>query len=185
MGAHSQTAGGIPRNSWGSRLAASCVTGLLVIGVIAFVGLGIGPHTGAYKTTTMLSGSMSPGIPVGAVLVAVPKPISEIHPGEVVTFEAPVADRHVVTHRVTEAKISGGALLLRTKGDANAQPDPWQARLATDKVWVVTTVIPWAGKLVQQLRNPLIHRATVIVLPALLVLVGFGAIWGRRGPVAA
>ena len=185
MGAHSHSARGIPRFTWGSRVAAFCATGFFVLGLIAFVGLGLGPHTGAYKTTTMLSGSMSPGIPVGAVLVAVPKPISEIHPGEVVTFEAPVPDRHVVTHRVTEAKVANGVLLLRTKGDANAKPDPWLAQLHTDKVWVVTTVIPWAGKLVQQLRNPLVHKATVLVLPAIIVLVGFGAIWGRRGAVAA
>ena len=185
MGAHRQTARGIPRFAWGSRVVAVTTTLLMLGGLIAFIGLGIGPRTGAYRTTTMLSGSMSPGIPIGSVLVAVPKPISEIHQGEVVTFQAPVDDHHVVTHLVVSAKVKDGALIVQTKGDANAKPDPWEAQLGSDKVWVVTAVIPWAGTLVQKLRDPTVHRGTVLVLPLLLLFLGLTRIWRRDGPLPA
>lgn len=185
MGAHSQTSREIPSFGWGSRVAAFCTTGLMVVGLIAFLGLGVGPRTGAYKTTTMLSGSMSPGIPIGSVLLTVPKPITEIHQGSVVTFQAPVADRHVVTHRVTAVAIKNGILEVHTKGDANALPDPWVAQLGNGKVWVVTAVIPWAGTVVQKLRNPTVHRLTVVVLPALALVFGLTRIWRRNEALPA
>ena len=69
--------------------------------------LGIGPRTGLYRTVTVLSGSMRPHIPAGAVLVETPMPGRDPRVGQVVTYAIPVDDHRIVTHRVVGI-VSGG-----------------------------------------------------------------------------
>lgn len=64
----------------------------------------------------IVSGSMAPGIPVGAMAFVDSNDKSPV-PGDVVTFRA---GNNVVTHRVVEAGPDGYV----TKGDANESRDP-------------------------------------------------------------
>lgn len=65
------------------------------------------------------TGSMSPAINPGDVVMLADPPSEKLKPGAVVTFEGPTERRALVTHRIH--RIESGSYV--TKGDANALPD--------------------------------------------------------------
>ena len=147
----------------------ACVAMLLVIG--------IGPHTGRYRTLTVLTGSMQPTMPVGSVIVVVPERPNELRVGQIVTYRIPVEDHRVVSHRVVGILGGGDRPIFQTQGDANNGPDYWLAQVNDDTVWRVTYVVPKLGHLLHGLRQPMVHRLTMLVVPAALALLVIVGIW--------
>ena len=97
-------------------------------------------HEG-YRVYAVKTGSMTPGLPVGSLLIDAPA-TGPYHRGDVVTVERPSdAQNPVVTHRVFAVGKAGG---LRTKGDANPQPDIFVAKPG-NVVGEVVAHIPNAG----------------------------------------
>jgi signal peptidase I len=165
-----------------SGLAARTVALAAVVGLAFF---GIGPHTGAYRTLTVLSGSMTPYFSPGDVIVVTPEPASALRVGQVIAYDAPVGDREPITHRVIAIRHAGAQPVIRTKGDADSTPDPWTARLTGSQVWRVRWVIPQAGWAIEWLRQPLARYSLTIGVPALLCLLWLRAIWSRPARRAA
>ena len=152
----------------------------LVAGVLGFALLAIGPRTGAYRTVTMLTGSMTPTYPVGSVLIDRPQPTSSLRVGEVLTYSIPVDDHRVVSHRVIGIeRAADGAYVIRTKGDANNGPDPWTARVTDKQVWTARAVVPHVGSLILRLRDPRIAHSVLYVLPALCAVWTLAGVWRR------
>lgn len=145
----------------------------------ALVALGVGPRTGLYRTLTVLSGSMKPGIPVGSVVIDTPEKPPDIRVGQIVTYQIPVLDHHVVSHRVVKIVSGGPRPVFQTKGDANGAPDPWTAQTDGSGLWRVRAVVPWAGWAILALRKPVVQHVLVWVLPAILGLVWLLNIWRR------
>jgi signal peptidase len=152
---------------------------LLALSALVLLMAGLGPLTGAYRTVTVLSGSMGPGMPVGAVAVLVPVNPAAVKVGDVITFQAPIADHPVVTHRVVEILEGGAHPVFRTKGDANLSADPWSARIESSPAWRRVAVVPYAGRVIRALRSAPVHHATVQVVPVLLLGVLLLAIWSH------
>jgi signal peptidase I len=151
-----------PAGRWALRLG-------MLLAVLVFAGLAVGPHVAGYRTMTMLTASMAPEIDPGDVVVVSPLPISQVRPGMVISYHIPIDDRRLVTHRVLTVDTSpDGAVTVQTKGDANDAPDPWQATLQGTTAWQVTTVVPDLGHLIQALRTPAISHTLVYGAPALL-----------------
>ena len=151
-----------PAGRWTLRLG-------MLLAVLVFAGLAVGPHVAGYRTMTMLTASMAPEIDPGDVVVVTPLPISQVEPGMVISYHIPIDDRRLVTHRVLTVDTSPeGAVTVQTKGDANDAPDPWQATLQGDTAWQVTAVIPELGHLIHTLRTPVLSQALVYGAPALL-----------------
>lgn len=152
----------------------------LVAGVLGFVLLALGPRTGAYRTVTMLTGSMTPQYPVGSILVLRPQPTSSLQVGQVLTYAIPVEDHRVVSHRVIGVeRDAAGAYVVRTKGDANNGPDPWTARITDTSVWTARGVVPHAGSLILALRDPRLQTGVLYVLPALCAVWTLAGVWRR------
>jgi signal peptidase I len=162
--------------------ARTVVRAVLVLSVMVLAAIGVGPHTGRYRSLTVLSGSMQPTMPIGSMVVAVPERTSDLRPGQIITFQAPVGTHWTETHRVVEVVHEGADTLIRTQGDANSVPDPWLARLGNGPVWRTRLVVPWLGSVIRGLRSPTVHRLTVLVAPTLWALFGLVAIWrpGQR-----
>ncbi|MDQ1536902.1 MAG: signal peptidase [Actinomycetota bacterium] len=160
-----------------NRLVTTCVGVVAVVcfGLLGF--LGIGPHTGLYRTVTVLSGSMRPGIPEGAVLVETPIPGRDLRVGQVVTYTIPVDDHRVVTHRVVRIVSGGAHPVFQTKGDANDTADPWQEQVTGADVWQVRAVVPGLGFGIHWLRVPAVQVVGVFVLPAFLAVCWVIGIW--------
>ena len=152
-----------------AQLIAWTVRLLVLVAIVAFAGLAVGPHVAGYRTMTMLTGSMSPDIDPGDVIVVTPLPISQVEAGMVISYHIPIDDHRLVTHRVLAVETSPeGAVTVQTQGDANDAPDPWRATLRGDTAWQVSAVIPDLGHAIEFLRTPTISHTLVYGAPALL-----------------
>ncbi|GHJ58245.1 hypothetical protein NOK12_07640 [Nocardioides sp. OK12] len=155
------------------------VTSLLVVVALAFfLFFAVGPHVLGYRTATMLTGSMEPGIMVGDVVVTAERPAAEVEVGDVITYHIPVEDHRVETHRVTEViRGDDGSVAVRTKGDNNPNVDPWVATLEGDSVWEVQAVIPQVGSVIRALRTPVVNDVILYGALGAVLLLGLGRIW--------
>jgi signal peptidase I len=142
--------------------------------------LGVGPLSGRYRVATVLSGSMSPTMDAGSIVFSTPQRASSVMAGQIITFEAPVDDHRVETHRVIEVLREGPEPVVRTKGDANTAPDPWVAKLdGSTPLWRARFAVPKLGYLVQALRGPLFRILTTFIAPVLFLALGLRTIWRR------
>ena len=151
------------------RVAPWLVRGVMGLAVLVFLVLAVGPHLLGYRTMTMLTPSMSPGIDPGDVTIVTPIAVSEVTEGMVITYHKPIDDRSLVTHRVVSVEAGpDGAVQIQTKGDANTAVDPWTATLQGDTAYEVQAVIPELGHLIQALRAPVVTQVLLYGAPALL-----------------
>lgn len=163
-----------------ARLTNLLFTVVLVGCVLGFVLIAVGPHLFGYRTSTMLTGSMAPGITPGDVVVTTPQPAGEVEVGDVISYHIPVEDHRVETHRIIEVKHNDdGTIAVRTQGDANGAPDPWTATLEGDTVWQMQAVIPEVGNAIRFLRQPVIQNNVFWVALVALLALGLGMIWRR------
>ena len=167
------------------RLAARAlpwaVRGIVLVAVVAFAGLALGPHLLGYRTMTMLTGSMSPAIDPGDVTVVTPLAVTEVTEGMVITYHIPIGERQLVTHRVVSVEHGAdGRVTVQTKGDNNEEVDPWLATLEGDTAYQVRAVIPEIGHAIHALRTPAVSTALVYGAPALVAGWLILAIWRPR-----
>src|SRR3954452_25125561 len=122
---------------------------------------------GGYRLQPVLTGSMAPTYPPGALVVVAPVDPGDVTVGSPIAFE--VGGGALVTHRVVEVvrdEVDG--LEFRTQGDHNASPDEdlVPARRVRGEVrWSVTKV----GWLLVWLRWP--RGFLVTTVPALVLFV--------------
>jgi signal peptidase I len=152
------------------RTAPWLVRGVMVLAVLIFAVLAVGPHLLGYRTMTMLTASMAPEIDPGDVTIVTPIKVSEVTEGMVITYHKPIDDHSLVTHRVISVETaSSGTVTVQTKGDANEALDPWTATLEGDTAYEVRGVIPELGHLIQALRAPVVTQVLLYGAPTLLV----------------
>lgn len=151
--------------------------------ILAAVGLGLLPRLGVYRTLTVLSASMKPTFSPGDVVVVRPEPIEDLRVGQVISYQVPVGDHQVETHRVVEIVRGRGTTspVIKTKGDNNTVADPWTARLDGTTVYRLGAVIPKAGYAVNFMRGHLFHLISVVIIPALLAIFAIASMWGIGG----
>nr|WP_272928699.1 signal peptidase I [Leucobacter luti] len=82
-------------------------------------------HLLGLRVYVITSGSMSPTVSEGALILTQRVDVSELAIGDVVTTQRSPESR-TVTHRIVEIgeREVGGAAALRLQGDANPAPDP-------------------------------------------------------------
>ncbi len=153
---------------------------LMLVGIVAFAALGIGPHVANYRTLTMLTASMRPSFPPGSIVVVTEAPVSTLRAGDVITFHAPIEDRRVVTHRVVEVNRVGDVTKVITKGDANNANDPWgEFAIKGSTVWKARGDVPLAGHALASLRRPQVQLVMTRGLPLALLLWLLASVWRR------
>jgi len=124
---------------------------------------------GGYQVFSVRSGSMTPTLPVGSLLIVHAK--ASYAPGDIVTFSD---GGQVITHRIF-AEVPGG---FQTKGDANQNPDD-SIRKADSIIGQVYYMIPWLG-------YPLTYSHTYIgyllfiLLPALVLMLREVVVIGKE-----
>ena len=110
------------RTGWAGNILAwlviLAVTAILAVAVVV-------PRLAGATPYTVLTGSMSPGMPAGSLVVVRPTDADAISIGDVITYQLRSGEPTAVTHRVVATARNGnGKLRLQTQGDANAEPDP-------------------------------------------------------------
>jgi signal peptidase I len=166
-----------------ARLLSTLLLGLAVVGLLSVT---LGPRLLNYRTATMLTGSMSPVIRSGDVIVDTPLALGDVRVGQLLTYSIPVDDHRVISHRVIEvSRPEVGTVNIRTKGDANSAADPWTATLRGSTVWQVRAVVPKAGTVIRAMRTPLVHRVLTGAVPVLVVCWLLLGIWRPEAPKPA
>lgn len=160
------------------RTARSLLDAVVLLVVLVFLALAVGPHLLDYRPVTMLTGSMAPAIPAGSVVLSTFVPPEAVRVGDVVTLQAPTGEREVVTHRVTDVERSRDAVHVRTQGDGNPQADPWTAELQGE-VLRASATLPWVGYPLSRLQTPQASLVLTRVLPVTLLASLLLTVWRR------
>ncbi|MCL4390477.1 MAG: signal peptidase I [Patescibacteria group bacterium] len=123
------------------------------------------------RVFSVQSGSMSPAIPTGSVVIV--RPETDYKKGDVVTFKysqdrESKNPKETVTHRIVEVKIIDSKVSYMTEGDANKSADP----TPVDKDLVIGKVvlsIPLIGYPVGFART-LPGLILLIIIPATIII---------------
>jgi signal peptidase len=120
----------------------------------------------------VLSGSMSPAIKTGDLIVDNPVSTqgqSGLHVGQVITFYDQPGSRLVITHRIVAVLHRDGQLLYRTKGDANQTADATLRRPST-VIGTYAGKVPRGGYFLANLHKPIVLG--LLLLAPILWFVG-------------
>jgi signal peptidase len=166
------------------ELLASLQWSALTLVLAFFVLIGLIPKLGWYRPLTVLSASMRPTFSPGDLIIVRPEPLKNLRVGQVLSYYIPIAGHPLETHRVIRILHGGPNPVVQTKGDANNWHDPWTAVLHGGPAWKLSLVIPYAGYLVNTLRNHRLHIAAVVIAPGLLALIMIAQLWGIPGLLA-
>ena len=108
------------------------------------------------------------------------KPAWQLEVGDVLTYHIPVEDHRVETQRVVEVlHREDGSIAIRTRGDNNADVDPWTATLEGDEVWEMKAVVPKLGSAIRVLRTPAVQHGIFWVAFGGMLLLGLSTIWSK------
>ena len=138
-----------------------------------------GPLALGDRSFTMRSGSMTPAIEAGDVVVTEPLTPLSVEVGDIVTFRDPEGSGRLYSHRVLSIRPAGEAVRFVTRGDANTATERWSVP-ADGTVGRVLYRIPKIGyALVWTGTIP--FRIVLIAIPALLLCGGgLARIWRPR-----
>lgn len=163
--------GTAPSRASGLSLAGKVVgwillaaAGLIVLGLLAVT---IGPRFLPYQALIVRSGSMSPIIPTGSIVLYKKVNATDVKVGDVIVFDKPGATNEKVTHRVYKIGVGPTGRYAITKGDANGTPDDWRVPLAGTG-WVSAFHVARAGYALVYLQSTL-ARLLLLVIPAILL----------------
>jgi len=120
---------------------------------------------GGWRFDAVMSGSMEPAIPVGAVVALKPVEPNDVEVGDVVAYRT---GESLVTHRVIEVQREPGQTLFTTKGDATEDPD-LEPVPSSRVVGEVVFDVPYAGFVTVFMQKKL-GFLLAILLPGLAVI---------------
>lgn len=119
-----------------------------------------------FKFLNILTGSMTPTMPVNTVVVVKKIPIDQVELGDVITFK--MGDSNV-THRVVEINNSGRNTVLYTQGDAAQNQGSRETVTEDNFVGVVVFHIPYLGVLLNLIKDNIIIITVCIVLALFII----------------
>ena len=141
---------------------------LLILGVGAVLAVAlVVPRLAGATPYVIETGSMTPTMPPGTLVVVKPVAPDQIAPGDVVTYQIKSGDPTVVTHRVVKQGIDmTGQPRWRTQGDANNAVDaswvlPQQVR---GKEWYAVPYLGYVTSFVTSQQRGFIGGLVILVL---------------------
>jgi signal peptidase len=121
-----------------------------------------------WRVDAVISGSMEPELPTGAIVVTRPVTPESIEIGDVITFHSSATGNIPITHRVIEIGENSPAV-FRTKGDAAETRDPFTVP-ASNVIGKVCFSIPCAGSVISFLKTRT-GFYSAIVIPTIILLI--------------
>ncbi|RCW45264.1 signal peptidase [Halopolyspora algeriensis] len=163
------------------RRVAGWIGGLVVLAAVALaLSITVVPAVVGGRTLTVLSGSMSPTIPAGSVVVTKPVDPASLHVGDVITFSSRGPDAlgssHRVTHRIVAVDRTAESVSFTTRGDANEAVDA-QPVVADDVIGKVWFHLPWLGW-----AHGRLPQIMLLGGGAVLLIIGVGALRSALRP---
>jgi signal peptidase len=141
-------------------------TAVLVLVIVFLATVLIGEAFGL-REYSVQSGSMSPAIKVGDVVVSRSIAPLDAEPGQVVTFHDPALGGLLVSHRVVSRALdpTSRSVVFVTKGDANQIPERWSVPVS-GSIGRSVLVVPFLGTIMA----PFVSTAGRVALLCLLAV---------------
>ncbi len=128
----------------------------------------VAPQLAGFRSFTVRSGSMTPAIETGDVVVTKPIAPLSARVGDVVTFVDPEGTGKLFSHRVQSVRALGDQVAFVTRGDANTSTEHWRVP-ASGSVGKVAYRIPKIGYALSYIDSGP-ARLALVAIPALLLL---------------
>jgi signal peptidase I len=154
--------------------AAGFMVTLLLIAVL--------PLAVGMRTYVVRSGSMTPAIDTGDLVITRKISPAEASVGEIVVFKDPDQSGRLITHRVRGVQGRGGRYYFVTRGDANTGFERWNVP-SSAMLGEIEYRIPKLGYLVAPAASGPGHLLLVVIPALALCALGLIRIWdsGRPG----
>jgi signal peptidase len=136
---------------------------LLLSGFIVYMA----PHIG-WRVDGLRSGSMVPQLNVGDVVVTRPVPSNTVAIGDIIIFHSVDKNKTMISHRVIGIETQP-SLAFKTKGDANANADPFMVP-AANLIGVLAFHAPFLGYAVLYLQTTS-GLLVSLIIPGIIIIV--------------
>jgi signal peptidase I len=161
------------------------VTVVLCVMIIALAAM-LAARAAGYKMLVVRSGSMTPTLRIGDVIITRAIRPNRVQPGDIVTFRDPALNNQLVTHRVVGTAMHANTVAFVTKGDANTAVEHWTIS-THGTLGKEIVALPALGRILNTVPTPI----ALIILLTLLIAWGLykalQQIWrndSHRGPPA-
>ncbi|WWU64297.1 signal peptidase I [Clostridium baratii] len=143
------------------KLIKNIISYIVIAVVFIFMVISILSNIGSfrYKFYDILTGSMSPTINPGSLIIVKEIDSNEVKEGDIITFKGS-STSNLTTHRIVEVIEKNNNIKFQTKGDANDVLDP----MLVDEGLLVGKVvfnIPYMGKVMSFINQ---YRVVIVVL---------------------
>jgi signal peptidase len=158
-----------------SRLFITWLLGAFVLALLLSAAL---PIAFGDRSMVVRSGSMTPAIRTGDVVVVAPISPDQAQVGDIVTFQDPDGSGRLLVHRVRAVVRQGHQYSFTTQGDANTTQEHW--RVPVDgTIGSVAYRVPKLGFAASWIGTPA-GRIGLMVVPALALAISLlSGIWRR------
>lgn len=134
-----------------------------------------------WTAVVVKSGSMTPSVAVGDVLITEQVPARQLAVGDIVTFADRRRPGRTITHRVRRIDARDGRLHIRTRGDANRAGERWTVASASVAARTVCVVhLPLSGLALHFNAALASLRAALTVLASVATFTLVLGLLGRR-----
>ena len=120
-----------------------------------------------YRSLTVMSGSMTPTLGVGDVVMERQVAPLDVRVGDIVTFRDSTDQSTLITHRVRSFKVHDGTVDFVTKGDANNTVERWSIPV-DGRLGLVKVHIPKVGYALVWASGPT-GRIALIAIPGIIL----------------
>lgn len=166
-----------------TKICGGLVALILVVMIVTIVLPLIPPFHGYFHSRTVLTGSMSPVIPTGALIINRYSKDRDLEVGDIITFQKPNTVTPIfITHRIINIDKSGLLYHFQTKGDANTIPEIETITQANMEGKVIA-IIPYLGYLIDILKTPIAFAILVFIPLCIFIfrqLSDAWKIWKKR-----
>ncbi|HYA68888.1 MAG TPA: signal peptidase I [Acidimicrobiales bacterium] len=129
-----------------------------------------------YRVLAIKSGSMTPTLHVGDLVVSRQIRPTSAKLGEIISFRDPYLDEQLVTHRVIATTIVGGSVHFVTKGDANSASEHWSIPV-NGTIGGELIRIPAVGLWIAPLWSPVVWIVALVLVVLRMAIVLLRWIW--------
>ena len=176
-----RSSGAVPSKAAAGRgLFDWIMTGVVVVLIVALSAVVAGGVMG-YRLVTIKSGSMTPTLGVGDVILDQSVQPLAVRPGQIVTFRDPALGQRLVTHRVVSMHRSGDIVRFVTKGDANLATEHWSVPVSAH-LGRTLFVVPGAGSLLATITSAAARVLGIVLAIVFVAYLGLRWIWRSPDP---
>jgi signal peptidase len=157
-----------PEHRPGPELLLIITARLLLGTVVGFMLCACLPLLIGWRSQVVLTGSMSPALRIGDIVVSQPTQVEQLRAGQVVVVDNPARPGRTLVHRLVRVDADGD---LVTKGDVNMVDDSSRVKPSGLK-GVGRLRVPYIGLVAVWAQERVFSR----LLPSLLILAALGAL---------